>query len=277
MKDQEFDKKILNMELKHPGLVSKEDEETAWKEIVLEIETNKKSRSSKWWLAVAAIVLTFSIGWWIIPQSKHIHKTGQSEQLDILLTDRSTVNLNHNSTLTVSKDFNQLERKVHLEGEAFFNVRKDLGKPFKIKINDREIQVLGTSFLVKHEGNITTVSVNTGKVQLRSEQEIRILEAKQQWKIRADGKIVQETWDANEFAWYSGALEFENRSMTEVAKTLSKLSKKPVEVSQNIASCKLSLRVDYERIEEVFDIIAETLAINWSEEPKRIYFDGKDC
>src|SRR5690606_25137401 len=137
--------------------------------------------------------------------------------------------------------------------------------------NNRKVKVLGTSFLVKNKGKSTTVSVRTGEVQLSSETATHILKAKQKGRIVANGKIVQETWDANEYAWYSGTLIFENKSMKEVAKTLSRLSNKPVEVSEKIANCKLSLKIDYERINEVFEIIAETLELSWTEEPKRIY------
>ena len=95
------------------------------------------------------------------------------------------------------------------------------------------------------------------------------MEAGQKGKIAADGKITREIWDVNEFAWYTGTLSFENKSMKEVAKILSKLSEKPVVVSDKIAECKLSLKIDYERIEEVFDVIAETLDISWNENLKR--------
>ena len=57
--------------------------------------------------------------------------------------------LNAGSTLTMAKDFNEQSREVTLEGEAFFDVSHNPGKPFIIHTTSMNVRVLGTVFNVK--------------------------------------------------------------------------------------------------------------------------------
>lgn len=277
MKDQDFEQKLLEMEIPNPGLISKEEEEIAWKEIMLEMDTGKQRKTSNWWLAAASVAMALFFGWWLLPESENTFATGSNEQLDVQLADRSKVTLNHNSKLSVMDGFDQKDRVVELKGQAFFNIQQNHEKLFIIFMDNRQVKVLGTSFDLKYEAKVTEVLVRTGKVQLIYNDEILTLTSGQKGIISATGNMTREMWDANEIAWYTGALSFEDKTMNEVAKTLTDLHNKPIEVSEEIANCKLTLKIDYERIEEVFDIIAETLDIKWSEEDERIYFDGEGC
>ena len=164
MKDQDFEQRLLNMQLQHNGLVSREEEEAAWKKILLEIDMNEKQKSPKWWLIAASVAIVLLIGFLMMPKPDNVYVTDQTEQLDIRLADKSSVKLNRNSKLTVSNDFNRLERKVYLEGEAFFNVAKNTQKPFIISMNGWQVRVVGTSFNLKYEANTTTVSVEQAKL-----------------------------------------------------------------------------------------------------------------
>ncbi|MGB3464711.1 MAG: FecR family protein, partial [Cyclobacteriaceae bacterium] len=70
----------------------------------------------------------------------------------IKLTDGSKLFLAESGSLTYASDFKaDNQRKVRLEGQAFFDIRKDKDKPFIIMTNNAEIEVTGTSFLVKEK------------------------------------------------------------------------------------------------------------------------------
>src|SRR5690606_10577097 len=65
------------------------------------------------------------------------------------LQDGSTVYLNSNSQISFQWNFkHKEERRVSLNGEAFFVVSKDKTKPFIVENNGNEVKVLGTSFNV---------------------------------------------------------------------------------------------------------------------------------
>lgn len=58
-------------------------------------------------------------------------------------------------------------REVALNGEAFFDVARDESKPFIIKTGHAQTQVLGTSFNIKEQDNVTSIEVKTGKVSFK--------------------------------------------------------------------------------------------------------------
>ena len=67
----------------------------------------------------------------------------------IILPDGTIVRLNGSSTLSYNKDFNKKIREVKLDGEAYFDVIKDMTNPFIVHTSGIDIKVLGTLFDVK--------------------------------------------------------------------------------------------------------------------------------
>lgn len=96
-----------------------------------------------------------------------IKNTGNEAML-INLPDRSSVLLAKNSQLEYTDDTVLFERKVNLEGEAFFEIVKNPDHPFFVHTPTLTTKVLGTSFLVRSfDGESrTTVRVRTGKVEV---------------------------------------------------------------------------------------------------------------
>jgi len=67
----------------------------------------------------------------------------------LVLPDGSQVWLNSSSKLRYSNDFNRQSREVALEGEAYFDVRKDANRPFIVHTSSLDVKVLGTAFTIK--------------------------------------------------------------------------------------------------------------------------------
>ena len=104
-------------------------------------------------LAIACIALLFMQQ----PQIKETAEkrfpnmviTRPGSRTKLILPDGTTVWLNASSKLTYGDDFLQKERRVQLDGEAFFEVVKNEGKPFIINTAVMDVRVLGTSLNVK--------------------------------------------------------------------------------------------------------------------------------
>ncbi|NJO68595.1 MAG: FecR family protein [Bacteroidetes bacterium] len=67
----------------------------------------------------------------------------------ILLPDGTMVWLNAGSKLSYKKSFNNKDRMVSLEGEAFFKVKSNKRKPFVVQTSRLNVKALGTTFNVK--------------------------------------------------------------------------------------------------------------------------------
>lgn len=85
-----------------------------------------------------------------------------------ILSDGSTVLLNSGSSIEYPKTFDSNVRVVKLKGEAFFEVSKEVNRPFKVLIDEFEVVVLGTKFNVNTNINSPAVALVEGKVLVKS-------------------------------------------------------------------------------------------------------------
>lgn len=89
----------------------------------------------------------------------------------VILADGTRVWLNSESEFSYPSSFNGDKREVTLQGEAFFEVAKDTGKPFIVRTEGMEVKVLGTSFNIscyKNEDGVSTTLVE-GSVEIKTE------------------------------------------------------------------------------------------------------------
>ena len=133
----------------------------------------KKPRKSRrrtiiQWTAAAAVVIGCLIVGYGLLQDAEVVVATLDERRQVELPDGSKVTLNINSELSYAKKWNNTEdRRVHLSGEAFFDVQKD-SKKFQVITKDITVEVLGTIFNVNTKPNQTTVYLQEGKIKLQS-------------------------------------------------------------------------------------------------------------
>ncbi|MCR9250771.1 MAG: FecR family protein [bacterium] len=275
--DQEFDRKIMELDIMSNDLVSENEKELAWKDILNEIEPKTNRRPMIYWLSAAAVVLLFTVGYLLNQSKSNSYKTSVNEILAVNLKDGSQVSINGNSQLTLDEDFGEEERKVSLVGEAFFNINRDEAKPFVISTKNGAVTVLGTSFNVIALNGKTVVSVRSGLVKLESESgEVHLSQNEKAW-IQEDGRITKLNWNQNDYSWYTGVLEFKGESLVEISDKLNGLFKKKVKVASAIENCTISAKIEFETIEDVLDIITETLELSWRMDGDTIIIDGDAC
>lgn len=140
----------------------------------------------------------------------------------IVLADGSQVWINSQSVLEFPAYFVKGERRVRLKGEAYFEVSKDVEKPFIVEVENKEIRVLGTSFNVNdYDGKFVTTLV-TGKVDVRVGDENYILDPSMQICVE-NGNTVLNKVNTNEFtAWKDGLFVFKKQKLQDVLDILSR-------------------------------------------------------
>jgi len=153
--------------------------------------------------AAAAALLLFGLAWFLrsnaVSPSLGGYATVSGEKIDGKLPDGSTFVLNAESDLDY-KEYNwHKDRRIGLEGEAFFSVKK--GSKFTVITPNGSVQVLGTKFNVRSRGKTLEVSCQEGKVavltkdgkeidQLNPTDAIRIVDnqVNDKWKFQATEK-----------------------------------------------------------------------------------------
>ncbi|NML38732.1 DUF4974 domain-containing protein [Chitinophaga sp. G-6-1-13] len=149
--------------------------------------------------------------------------TARGEQYQITLADGTRVWLNAATTLTFPASFaQQAERAVEINGEAYFEVAADPARPFKVRTNNQQIQVLGTSFNVNNYADepFARTTLLTGAVKINDAQ---VLKPGQQAISGKNGtlKIAAVNTDGI-VAWKNGYFEFSNENIYEIMRKISR-------------------------------------------------------
>jgi hypothetical protein len=152
--------------------------------------------------------------------------TPRGGQYQVILPDGSKVWLNAASSLHYPTAFAGSQRDVELIGEAYFEVAKDKSKPFRVKVGDMQVNVLGTHFNVsayQDEKDIKT-SLLEGSVKITRGKEKGMLEPGQQAVMNmGEDKIEIVNADMGEvMAWKNGYFQFNNASLQNVLRQISR-------------------------------------------------------
>lgn len=114
-------------------------------------------------------------------------------QYRLIFSEGGTVLLNANSSITVYHP-SARERLAVLQGEGFFEVKGNPLSPFIVKVGDRRIRVIGTSFNVKAyagEKEIRTTLIS-GALQVEHKSGVMKIVPGQEavWKVSETTKVV---------------------------------------------------------------------------------------
>jgi transmembrane sensor len=145
-----------------------------------------------------------------------------SNVIDIGLSDGSHVWLNAGSSLTFPVAFNGAERKVSVNGEAYFEIAPDAGKPFLVNKGDMEITVLGTHFDVNAYDSEIRTTLLEGSVRVNKGIQEAILRPGQQALVDTKISIVNNVNVNQVVAWKNGFFNFENVHLREVMQQLER-------------------------------------------------------
>lgn len=142
----------------------------------------------------------------------------------INLPDSSKVWLNAGSRLKYPVRFGSEERRVELEGEAFFEVESDKEKPFIVRTKKMDVKATGTAFNVEayQAGDRTAVTLVEGVVDLKSgNKELHLSPNERIDYDHATSKY--KRFDNDLYKWYSwkdGILAFRNDPLEYVFKRI---------------------------------------------------------
>jgi len=154
--------------------------------------------------------------------------TPRGGQFRVTLPDGTAVWLNTASSLRYPTAFAGKERKVEVTGEAYFEVAKDAGKPFIVKINDQtEIQVLGTHFNVNAYSDEATINTTLleGAVSVNAYQHAQKLIPGQQAQVNTAGSSIRLADNVNTgqaIAWKNGIFDFNQADIKTVMRQIGR-------------------------------------------------------
>jgi transmembrane sensor len=260
------------------------DVDAAWRAVMERIEGDTVAaapRRGRWQpapaLLRAAVLAGLIAGGWLVwrevrppaitPAAFVAAATAVAERDTVALPDGSMAILAPSSRLQAIA-LDDTVRAFELTGEAFFSVRPDAARPFRIHSGSAVTEVLGTAFTVRsREGAAVTVAVREGRVSLSNGDGAIALAAGQVGQV-ADGSepalldAVPDAW----LSWLDGVLEFDGARLDAVTEELSRWFGREVTLADTaLAGRRVTGRFVTTEPEQALDALSVTLAVPWAE------------
>jgi hypothetical protein len=187
-------------------------------------------------------------------------KVPNGKRFDVILSDGTHVYLNAGSSLKYPVEFmNKGERKVFLNGEAYFDVYSDKKHPFIVDVNNMNVQALGTEFNISsypEDSSISTVLVE-GSVRIFKDKSIKTQSSvilkpgyKAEWKKETKTIFVKKVDTKIYTGWLDNKLIFKNSQFKNIIQKLER--------HYNVTIINKNKKLDKQYFDATFDV--ETIA-----------------
>ncbi|MGL4293427.1 MAG: FecR family protein [Bacteroidales bacterium] len=199
----------------------------------------------------------------------------------IVLPDSSSLWINSGTKVVFRSDFKQ-NRKLIVEGEVFIDVKKDEKRPFVVKTDHMEVEVLGTAFNVsdfKGQAESSVVLVR-GKVNVKAGEKTATLAPNQ--KLDLENSTGQATVESGVniyqyTCWIDDVMNFRDESLEHIFNTLATYYNVKIHLNADLKSvlCTGSLDLNY-TIEELLEMISMITPLSFQIENDEIIIDKQN-
>jgi len=263
------------------------DTESSLKEVKKRMDFSKsqKSKSRPLWIItrIAAILVISFVVYLIFRQHDEVRQElkftkteSGNEMKTVILPDSTVVDLNRNSSIAYSENFNKNERRLIFEGEAFFEIKPNKAKPFIIETSRSETRILGTAFNLKAYKNDENESivVTHGIVEFldkstKSTQKVKLV--KGEMAVLSNGIITESAGDLNLMAWKTGVFIFKDEALPKALQLLSEYYQVDFKFGdKKLESFTLSGKYEKLTLPELLEILEISLGLKY--EKKEGYY-----
>lgn len=252
---------------------------------------DSKTRGSATWKVAASVILVIGLG--LFAQRQLQGDRQPSEEMSFItfengtgmikrirLPDGSTVQLFHRTKIQVAENFGE-QRFLKLEGEAFFEVKRDSLRPFRVESAHLTTEVLGTSFLIQTlPGQSEVVAVKTGLVKVSDSLEANfMLHPSFRLDYREQAGAVSEMPASDPlFAWTEDILAFQKTGMPEMIQILEDWY--GVKITHNLTgqiTCQISGSYENQSLENLLQLIQYSIPFTYQLNGKNVTLHFKNC
>ena len=247
-------------------------------------------RTNNWWRVAAAVLLlvTTAFLWRQFTTPESVKWASVVTPVDgketISLADGSTITVNGGSSISYPKTFTGSERRIKLNGEAFFEVEKDPSKPFIVELTGGTVKVLGTSFNIdaRKEDDEVSVFVKSGKVAFSTtDGEKVVLERNERGVLQKAGNTLQKEslTHLNDLTWLTNKLVFQSTPLVEVVSQLEEWYQVEIGIEEtDMQDCPLDISFEEEDVDTALNLVAGVLQMRVSQKEKGTFLlEGGRC
>jgi ferric-dicitrate binding protein FerR (iron transport regulator) len=164
-----------------------------------------------------------------------------SRVIDMALADGSHVWLNAGSSVTYPVAFAGNERKVSVEGEAYFEVAHDASKPFIVSKGKMDVRVLGTRFNVNAYDDEADIRITLlqGSVQVTNYQFAAAIKPGEQAIVKAGNIDVKGSVDLEQvMSWKEGYFRMKGTDLASLMRQVARWYDVQVEYENGVPAAR---------------------------------------
>jgi ferric-dicitrate binding protein FerR (iron transport regulator) len=242
-------------------------EESVEEERVVEQKRGKTIAFPAWarYSSAIAAILVVAFLVWNPFAGGDVRIAAADRNMRVVLPDESVIILRKGSSLSYPKQFASNERKVALEGEAFFDVAHNERQPFVIDAQSVSVKVLGTSFNVQCDRAKADVSVTTGKVQVTSQSgnNLAVVLTPGNKTHYENGHLTSSIMDGYEAAWKRDTLSFNGTPLSTVIDAITAAKDTVVKADPAFSAAQLqqAITVSFPVSQPLEDMLTELCLI----------------
>jgi ferric-dicitrate binding protein FerR (iron transport regulator) len=257
------------------------DEQLFSEEKVIALKPRRRMRFYLGIAAAIAVILVASI-WVFVPRSG-VEEFSVLDQVAVnTLPDGSNVSLNQYSSIEFESKFDKPERRIKLTGDAYFEVERNIERPFIVDADDIEVEVLGTTFYVDSREELPSIEVivQSGTVAVSAQDQRIVLNAGESGVYeKFSRKLTKQTNEEDNYlAWKTDTLVFEEEKLDLVVRSLNRKFHAKIELDiKDTENCYLTARFADSKLEPILRIIEKSLGITTVREGEKIILTGENC
>lgn len=184
----------------------------------------------------------------------------------IIFSDGTRMDVNANTRVVYPVAFSHNKREIYVEGEVYLQVYPDKTRPFIVRTDRMNVQVLGTAFYVCTTPNkaLSTVVLVHGKVWVQTfDKQQKILRPNEMLSYIDKNKIEVRNVDVSEYiSWAAGYYEFHKEPIRNIVSKLTQYYGKQIEIASELVNITFSGKLDLrDDLQDVLETIAGTIPV----------------
>jgi len=200
--------------------------------------------------------------------------TPRGGQYQLVLDDGSKVWLNSASSLSFPAVFKGKTREVEITGEAYFEVAKNAKMPFRVKVNNTVVEVLGTHFniMAYNDEAVMKTTLLEGSVKISNSQNFSMLKPGQQAQLNQNGpiKVIDNPEADDAVAWKDGIFQFRDAGIETIMRQAARWYDVQVSFAGKIPAKEFTGRISRNvKASELMEML-KYMGINYKIEDKHI-------
>lgn len=157
-----------------------------------------------------------------IPSQYNLLIVPKASFYKMTLGDGTKVWVNALSQLKFPSQFSTTERRVFLDGEAFFEVAHDPDHPFIVESKGNEIKVLGTHFNVNSYTDLVRTTLTEGRVEVWQDNQYVAL-SPGEYAAVSKGRLTKGKANLQQdLSWHNNEFYFRKETIVNIAHQLSR-------------------------------------------------------